>query len=407
MKVVLMVLDSVGIGAAPDAAAYGDSGAATLPHCAASVGGLHLPTLQSMGLGNIPALLPAGQPIPGVSAVPAPTASWGGLREQSQGKDTTTGHWEMAGLLIANGFHIFPPDYPSFPDDLIATFTARTGRTVLGNRAASGTDIIQELGDEHMATGKWIVYTSADSVFQVAAHEAVIPLDELYDGCRAARELCDPLMVGRVIARPFLGPGAGDFTRTQNRRDFSLSPPEPTILDHLQGHGIKTVTVGKLDDVFAGRGIDRAEHVENNQDAQSRLLALTNEAATQFIFVNLIDFDMLYGHRRDAVGYAAALEATDLFLADLLPKLGRDDCLIITADHGNDPTFKGTDHTREYAPLLIYRPGGEPHNLGIRKGFFDIAQSIADLFDTSPMPRGVSVFQERGKMEARSGLEPL
>ncbi|MDP6439664.1 MAG: phosphopentomutase [Kiritimatiellia bacterium] len=392
MKVFLIVLDSVGIGAAPDAAAYGDAGAATLPHCAEAVGGLHLPALQAMGIGNVPGILSGGHTIRGVPAAPHPTASWGALQELSQGKDTTTGHWEMAGLLIQEGFHIFPPAPPSFPGELVAAFARRTGRDIIGNKAASGTAIIEELGTEHMETGKWIAYTSADSVLQIAAHEDVIPLEQLYAGCRIARELCDPLRVGRVIARPFVGSGPGNFTRTQNRRDFSLLPPEPTILDHLQKHGVKTVTVGKLDDIFAGKGIDRAEHVENNAAAQRIVLDIVEEPESQFVFVNLIDFDTLYGHRRDAAGYAAALEHTDLFLADLLPLLNDDDCLMITADHGNDPTFKGTDHTREFVPFLVYRPGQRVHELGIRQGFYDVAQSVADLFGTAPMPRGVSVF---------------
>lgn len=388
----LVVLDSVGIGAAPDAEAYGDVGSATLPHCAAAAGGLHVPTMQAMGVGNIPGILPGGLSITGVPPAMAPIASWGALQERSQGKDTTTGHWEMAGLLIEEGFHVFPPEHPSFPEELIAAFTAQTGRDILGNKAASGTVIIEELGAEHMETGKWIVYTSADSVLQIAAHEAVIPLDELYAGCRVARELCDPLMVGRVIARPFVGADPENFRRTENRRDFSLVPPESTILDHLQTHGVKTVTVGKLDDVFAGRGIDRSEHVENNQAAQRIVLTIAEESESQFVFVNLIDFDMLYGHRRDALGYATALEHTDLFLADLLPKLGEDDCLMITADHGNDPTFAGTDHTREFVPLLVYRPGQPGVPLGIRNGFYDVAQTVTDLFGVPRMKRGESVI---------------
>ncbi len=392
MKVFLIVLDSVGVGAAPDAEAYGDSGCATLPHCAEAVGGLRLPTLQTMGLGNIPGILPDGLELTGVPPTPRPTASWGALQELSQGKDTTTGHWEMAGLLIEEGFHLFPPGHPSFPEEMIATFMARTGRGILGNRAASGTVIIEEFGAEHMVSGKWIVYTSADSVFQIAAHEEIVPLAELYAGCEVARELCDPLMVGRVIARPFVGAGPGSFARTQSRRDFSLVPPEPTILDHLQAHGVTTVTVGKLDDVFAGQGIDRSKHVENNRDAQQMVLSIAEEHASQFVFANLIDFDMLYGHRRDSAGYAAALEETDRFLAELLPKLDKDDCLMITADHGNDPTFTGTDHTREFVPFLMYRPGNPARELGIRKGFYDTAQTVADLFGTPPMPRGESVF---------------
>ncbi|NQU40944.1 MAG: phosphopentomutase [Lentisphaerae bacterium] len=390
MKVFLIVLDSVGIGAAPDADAYGDAGAATLPHCAEAVGGLRLPTLQAMGLGNIPDLLPGGLPIAGVEPALRPSASWGALQELSQGKDTTTGHWEMAGVLLEKGFHVFSPEPPSFPAALIDSFTARTGRGILGNCAASGTRIIQDLGTRHMESGDWIVYTSADSVFQIAAHEEIIPLEELYTACRTARELCDPLRVGRVIARPFVGADPEHFTRTENRRDFSLAPPRPMILDHLQAHGIRTVTVGKLDDIFAGQGIDRSEHVENNHDAQRIVLEIANESESQFVFVNLIDFDMLYGHRRDPDGYASALENSDAFLSELLPKLGPEDCLMITADHGNDPTFNGTDHTREFVPLLVYRPERVGQNVGIRHGFFDVAQSVASLFGVPPMPRGFS-----------------
>jgi phosphopentomutase len=389
MRAFLLVLDSVGIGAAPDATAYGDDGANTLGHIAESVGGLRLPTLEKMGLGNIPTLLATGMCIKGVDTTPTPLASWGAMRELSVGKDTTTGHWEFAGLLVDRGFHVFPPEFPSFPDDLIAEFERRTGRKTIGNRAASGTAIIAELGPEQMKTGAWIVYTSADSVFQIAAHEQVIPLPELYRGCEAARELCNPLRVGRVIARPYVGtPGA--FTRTENRRDFSLPLPEPTILDILHDAGTNVVTVGKIDDIFAHRGISTAHHVENNRDAQEALLRDTREIRDGFWFANLIDFDMLYGHRRDAPGYARALEETDAFLGRWIPMLGTDDMLIITADHGNDPTFRGTDHTREYVPLLVHRPGMDAKPLGIRAGFFDVAQSLASFFGIDPVNRGIS-----------------
>ncbi len=390
MRTFLIVLDSVGIGEAPDAADYGDTGANTLAHLSAAVGGLRVPTFQRLGLGNIPALLPLGLPIAGCPPAAPPAASFGALRERSQGKDTTTGHWEMAGLLLEHGFAVFPKGPPSFPAELIAAFERRTGRRAIGNKAASGLAIIDELGPRQLQEGCWIVYTSADSVFQIAAHEGTIPLAELYRGCVVARELCDPYHVGRVIARPFVGtPGA--FRRTENRRDFSYPLPDLTILDRLAARGLHTITVGKLDDVFAQRGIAESIHVENNADAQAALLTL---AATRpgplFAFANLIDFDMLYGHRRDAPGYAAALERTDAFMAEFLDRLRPDDLLLVTADHGNDPTFRGSDHTREYVPLLSYQPGRPGRSLGIRDGFYDIAASVAAFHGLPPLPRGTS-----------------
>jgi len=383
----LIVLDSVGIGAAPDAAAYGDAGANTLAHLAAAAGGLDVPTLQTLGLGCIPPLLPTGLPIDGVPAVDAPGASYGALREVSRGKDTTTGHWELAGLHLPEGFHLFPPGPPAFPEALIRAFRERTGRPVIGNRAASGTAIVAELGERQMREGCWIVYTSADSVFQIAAHEETIPLDELYRACEIARKLCNPLRVGRVIARPFVG-APGGFRRTENRRDYSLPPPEPTLLDRLHDNGVRVTTVGKLDEVFAHRGIDDSRHLENNPAAQAAILSLLRKRTPGLVFANLIDFDMLYGHRRDARGYAAALENTDRFLAEALPLLGAEDILLVTADHGNDPTFRGTDHTREFVPLLVYRPGRTGRSLGIRQGFYDVAQSLAAFFGLPSLPRG-------------------
>jgi phosphopentomutase len=389
MRAFLIVLDSVGIGEAPDAAKYGDAGANTLAHLAAAVGGLRAPTLTAMGLGNIPALLPKGISIAGVPPVTSPLACYGAMHEVSKGKDTTTGHWEMAGLELKKGFHLFPHGPPSFPAELIAAFEKRTGRRTIGNKAASGIAIIAELGPQQVKDGSWIVYTSADSVFQIAAHEEIIPLKELYAGCAIARELCNPLMVGRVIARPYIGrPGA--FTRTENRRDFSYPLPEPTILNKLSEAGIPVTTVGKLDDVFARSGITKSVHLENNRDAQSAMLELANSQPEGFIFANLIDFDMLYGHRRDSRGYATALEDTDSFLSILLPRLSNHDMLIITADHGNDPTFRGTDHTREFVPLLVYRKGVPGKSLGIRQGFYDIGQSLAAFFGIARIQRGKS-----------------
>jgi len=420
MNVILIVLDSVGIGAAPDAAEYGDAGANTLAHLAEAVGGIHLPTLQRLGLGNIPALMPSGLPIRGVPAAEQPLAGYGAMREVSQGKDTTTGHWEIAGLELARGFHLFPKGPPSFPPELVAAFEQKTERRLIGNQAASGTAIIQELGERQMREGAWIVYTSADSVFQIAAHEEKIPLSELYRACEIARALCDPYQVGRVIARPFVGrPGA--FRRTENRRDYSYPLPEPTVLDRLKAASVPVTGVGKIEDIFDHRGLTRSFHTNTTSASQQQVLELARDGTDGLIFANFIDFDMLYGHRRDARGYATALEQTDRFFSDLLAVLCLEDWLIITADHGNDPTFHGTDHTREYVPLLAYqpgRPGRSPSyaqksrdpacnamrsiagrlppgaSLGIRHGFYDVAQSLVAIFGLPPMPRG-KAFVER------------
>ncbi len=390
MKAVLIILDSVGIGSAPDAAAYGDQGAATLPHLAAAVGGIKLPTMQKMGLGNIPTILPLNpkKMIEGVPPEPQPIASWGAMREMSDGKDTITGHWEIAGLEVDPGFHNFPREN-SFPPDLIANFEKETGRKLIGNKAASGTEIIEELGEEHMRTGALICYTSADSVFQVAAHEEIVPVPELYRYCEIARRLCDPLRVGRVIARPFIGQ-PGSFKRTENRKDFAYRPDEPTILERLVDNNVPVYAVGKIEDIFAHRGITESVHTGNNADSQAMAEKWTREKSSGFIIANFIDYDMLYGHRRDAKGYARSLEQTDQWLATYLPLIGPNDMLMLTADHGNDPTFEGTDHTREYVPLLVYRPGEANENLGIRRGFYDIAQSLAKFFSIPAIPRGAS-----------------
>jgi phosphopentomutase len=393
MKAILIVLDSVGIGPAPDAAAYGDAGSATLPHIAEAVGGLKVPTLGAMGLGNIPALIPGGIPIRGVLPCPQPTSCFGAMQEMSEGKDTVTGHWEIAGLEIRPGFRIFPQEYPSFPPELVAAFEQRTGRKIIGNKAASGTAIIEELGAEHMRTGAWIAYTSADSVFQIAAHEEIVPLKELYRACEIARELCDAYRVGRVIARPFVGkPGA--FKRTENRRDYAFKPAEPTVLERLVSGGVPVYAVGKIEDIFAHRGITESVHTGNNRDSQRQVAQWTRQKKDGLIFANFIDFDMLYGHRRNARGYADAIEQTDDWLGEYLPLLSKDDMLILTADHGNDPTYKGSDHTRETVPLLVYRPGRPGQSLGLRTGFYDIAQSLADFFGIQTLPRGVSFHKK-------------
>ena len=392
MKVIVVVLDSVGIGEAPDADAYGDAGSATLPHVAGAAGGLELPTFQSLGLGNIPPLLPLGLPIAGCPAVEKPLASFGAMQEVSQGKDTITGHWEICGLEVNPGFHNFPLEHPSFPEELLAAFEKETGRTVIGNKAASGTAIIEELGAEHMRTGAWIAYTSADSVMQLAAHNAVIPLEELYRGCEIARQLCNPLKVGRVIARPFTGePGA--FKRTEDRRDYAYTPYEPLITERLFDAGIPVYAVGKIEDIVVHRGITDSIHSGNNLESQQAVAQFMRMDGDGFIFANFIDFDMLCGHRRDPAAYAAALRLTDAWLGRFIKTLSNDDVIILTADHGNDPTFKGTDHTREYVPLLVYRPNQPVKNLGIRKGFYDIAQSLAERFGLESIPRGTSIFK--------------
>lgn len=391
-RAFLVVLDSVGIGEAPDAGSYGDEGANTLAHVAAAAGGLDLPFLQGMGLGNIPPLLPSGKPIAGVPPASAPRASYGAMQEVSAGKDTITGHWEMAGLHLEDGFRVFPPEPPSFPSGLVDDFAGETGRPVIGNCGASGTRIIQELGDRQLREGAWIVYTSADSVFQIAAHEEAVPLAELYDACSVARRLCNPYRIGRVIARPFTGAPGGPFARTANRRDYAYPPPEPTVLEHLHTSGITVSTVGKLDDIFAGRGIARGLHARGNAEAQETVLRLAAEGAPGLVFANLIDFDMLYGHRRDPLGYAAALREADAFLASLHARMREADLLIVTADHGNDPTFRGSDHTREYVPVLVCGRRLPPRALGIRKGFFDVAQTLATHFGLSPQARGRSMI---------------
>lgn len=394
MKAYLIVFDSVGIGAAPDAAAYGDTGTSTLAHTAQRAGGLSMPCLQSLGLGNIPVLTDNLQ-INGVPPAESPLASFGAMQEKSIGKDTTTGHWEIAGLELTKGLALFPPGPPSFPEQLIRDIEEHTNRKVIGNKAASGTAIIDELGKEQMETGAWIAYTSADSVFQVAAHEDIIPLQELYDACAFIRQKCNDLAVGRVIARPYSGQ-PGSFQRTNNRRDFSLPLPEASIITHLANHGVHVTMVGKLDDIFPDTGFHESFHCEDNAGAIEAVQQLAKRPALdkdEFYFINLIDFDMRYGHRRNPEGYAKALEQADSFIADLIEKLADKDCLMMTADHGNDPTHTGSDHTREYVPLLVYGKAHKPASLGVRNGFYDIAQSLAHFFGAPDIPRGKSFMQ--------------
>jgi len=388
MRAFLLVIDSFGIGALPDAAQYGDAGSNTAVHIGRAVGGAKWPVLTRFGIGNAAKLL--GEDLPGAAVQDAPAASFGVMREVSPGKDTTTGHWELSGIQLVKAFPVFPPDYPSFPQELLDRLTRATGYEFLGNKAASGTVIIEELGAEHLATGKPIAYTSGDSVFQIAAHEDVIPLDKLYELCHAARVVCDDWTVGRVIARPFRGkPGA--FERTAGRHDYSYRLPGPTVLDHLRGAGVETVAVGKISDIFNGQGIDVSYADKGNPACLDRTLALAREhSPSRFVFVNLVDTDMVYGHRRDPRGYHDSVAATDRALEDLLPLMNADDLLVITADHGCDPTFRGSDHTREHVPLLVYRKGQPGRDLGVRSSFADMAQSLAAFFGAPKFPVGTS-----------------
>ncbi|NLG57134.1 MAG: phosphopentomutase [Clostridiales bacterium] len=369
-KAVLIVLDSVGAGALPDAHLYGDVGANTLGHTVL-VTGLRLPNMEKIGLGAIrTAFLPHSVHARGVSAR---------LKELSPGKDTTTGHWEMAGVRLSQAFPTFPD---GFPEDFITRFETAIGRGTLGNYAASGTQIIEDLGEEHLKTGSPIVYTSADSVFQIAAHEEVIPPEELYQICQTAREmLTGELAVGRVIARPFVGNSREGFTRTGNRRDFSLTPPGNTILDDLKQAGFDVIGVGKIEDIFAHQGLTDSNHAAGNAACIQAALEYLEKPFDGLLFINLVDFDMLHGHRRDPEAYARALKDFDEALPRFQEALGPEDLLIITADHGCDPTFSGTDHTREYAPLLAWRPGLSGHShLGDLETFSDIAATISDFF---------------------------
>lgn len=369
-RAILIVIDSVGCGDAPDAEKYGDEGSNTLANTARSVGGLYLPNMGRLGLGNLTS-------IEGVPPVDVPLGAYGRLTETSAGKDTTTGHWEMAGVPLSRPF----PTYPNgFPADLIAEFERRIGRGTLGNYPASGTVIIQELGEEHVHTGKPIVYTSADSVFQIAAHEEVIPVDELYRMCQIARELLTgEHAVGRVIARPFIGQ-PGSFTRTERRKDFSLAPHHNTILDVLKADGQEVMGVGKIEDIFAYRGLTQSNHTGNNMASVDAILEFMTSDAEGLIFANLVDFDMLYGHRNNPRGYADALEEFDTRLPEIQMALRNVDVLMITADHGNDPTTSSTDHSRERVPLLVTGPRVRwGVNLGTRDTFADVAATIADL----------------------------
>jgi phosphopentomutase len=382
-RVVWIVLDSVGIGEMPDAADYGDVGSNTLGNIA-RVRGLNIPNLARLGLGNI-------RPLAGVAPAAEPAASFGRCALASPGKDTTTGHWEMVGIHLDQPLPLYPR---GFPPEIMEEFERRIGRSTLGNYPASGTEIIRELGAEHMRTGSPIVYTSADSVFQIAAHEEVIPLWELYKMCETARQILrGPHEVGRVIARPFIGsPGA--FTRTANRHDYAVPPPPGMLLDRLEDARVSVYGVGKIFDVFLGRGIGPHVKTVSNADGMAKTLAAIDEEAGGLIFVNLVDFDMLYGHRNDVEGYGRALEEADTWLPSLLGKLTAGDLLILTADHGCDPTTPSTDHTREYVPLLAYTPRRvQGTDLGTRATLSDIGQTVAENFGVHIM-KGTSFLSE-------------
>lgn len=379
-RVIVIVLDSVGVGEAPDADAFGDVGSHTLGNTARAVGGLKLPNMEAMGLGNIAM-------VDGLTPQTEPTAAYGRLMEVSAGKDTTTGHWELMGIQLMRSF----PVYEHFPPDVIERFESAIGHQTLGNYPASGTVILDELGEEHVRSGKPIVYTSSDSVFQIAAHEEIYPPEELYAMCRTAREILrGEHEVGRVIARPFIGkPGA--WERTPNRRDFSVLPPQPTVLDSIKDAGQMVFAVGKIEDIFAGQGITGAAHTIDNMDGVDLTLKVMREHPERgIIFTNLVDFDAKFGHRNNPRGYANALIEFDARVPELLAALKADDVLILTADHGNDPVTPSTDHSREYVPVLISGAQIKHVNIGIRPTFADLGATIADMLGVTAPPCGAS-----------------
>ncbi|MGM8214033.1 phosphopentomutase [Bacillaceae bacterium W0354] len=384
-RVFLIVMDSVGIGEAPDAKDFNDEGADTLGHIAEHMNGLNMPNMAKLGLSNI-------REIKGIDKVDHPLAHYTKMQEASSGKDTMTGHWEMMGLRIDQPFRTFPN---GFPDELINRIESHTGRKVIGNKPASGTQIIEDLGQEHMETGALIVYTSADSVLQIAAHEEVVPLDELYNICEFAREITleDPYMIGRIIARPFIGePGA--FERTSNRHDYALKPFGRTVMNELKDAGYDVLALGKISDIFDGEGVTKSIRTNDNSDGMDKLVKSMDENFHGLNFLNLVDFDAKYGHRRDPKGYGEALEEFDRRLIEVLDKLKDDDLLIITADHGNDPVHHGTDHTREYVPLLVFHKGIEEGiKLPLRETFADVGATIAENFNIKLPDYGVSFLK--------------
>jgi phosphopentomutase len=381
-RAIVIVMDSVGVGELPDAAVYGDQGSDTLGNIARRVP-LGIPTLRQMGLGRVAR-------IGGDSS--AASAAVGRMAEASPGKDSVTGHWEMMGVVLDRAFPLFPS---GFPQEIIAEFSRRTGRGVLGNKAASGTVIIDELAPEQMRTGALIVYTSADSVFQIAAHEEIVPVPELYRACEIAYDLVGKgLGVGRVIARPFVGK-PGRFQRTANRHDYALPPSGETLLDRVKAAGLPVVAIGKIEDLFAGRGITEARHTASDDEGMTLVERKLEKIDRGLIFANLVDFDTLYGHRNDVDGYARNLERFDGRLAALLPRVRERDVLIVTADHGNDPTTPSTDHAREYVPLLVTGPRVQAGvDLGTRATFADLGQTLADIFDAGPLAHGTSFLRD-------------
>ena len=382
-RAAIIVLDGLGIGAAHDAGAYGDIGSDTLGNVLRSVGGLALPNLEWFGLGCC-------APLTGIAPAALPAAAFGTAQPASAGKDSTTGHWEICGVVLERAF----PTYPrGFPAEVIAEFSRRTGRGVLGNKASSGTVILDEFGPEHQATGQWIVYTSADSVFQIAAHEEVVPLRELYAGCAAARELLrGEHAVSRVIARPFVG-GPGAYKRTPNRKDFSLPPTGPTLLDGLENARVPRVGVGKVDDLFAGRGIT-STHTPTNADGYRLIIEALRTMEGGFLFVNVIEFDQSWGHRNDVPGFVGGLRELDGVLPRLLEAVQEEDLIIFTADHGNDPTTPSTDHARERVPVLVYGPKVRAVSLGERRTFADMGQTVAEFLGAVPLAAGTSFLHE-------------
>ncbi|EFV77664.1 phosphopentomutase [Cytobacillus oceanisediminis] len=385
-RVFLIVMDSVGIGEAPDADKFGDKGADTIGHIAEKMNGLKMPNMGKLGLSNI-------NEIKGIEKAEKPMAFYTKMQEASNGKDTMTGHWEIMGLNIQTPFRVFPD---GFPQELISELEARTGRKIIGNKPASGTEILVELGEEHMKTGALIVYTSADSVLQIAAHEDIIPIEEQYEICKIARELTldEKYMVGRVIARPFIGE-PGNFQRTSNRHDYALKPFDRTVMNEMADIGLDVLAIGKISDIFDGEGVTEAIRTTSNMDGMDKLIETFEKEFTGLSFLNLVDFDALFGHRRDPEGYGKALEEFDERLPEVFEKMQDGDLLMITADHGNDPVHHGTDHTREYVPLLVYsKDMEEGQELPISETFADIGATIADNFNVKMPAFGKSFLNQ-------------
>ncbi|SEP70627.1 phosphopentomutase [Piscibacillus halophilus] len=385
-RVFLIVMDSVGIGEAPDAKEFNDEGADTLGHIAEHMNGLTMPNMGKLGLSNI-------REVKGIEPAEHPMAHYTKMQEASVGKDTMTGHWEIMGLRMDQPFRTFPE---GFPEDLVQKIEAKTGRKVIGNKPASGTKIIEELGKEHIDTGALIVYTSADPVLQIAAHEDVVPLEELYNICETVREMTkdDPYMIGRIIARPFVGE-PGNFQRTSNRHDYALKPFGRTVMNEMQDADYDVIALGKISDIYDGEGVTEAIRTNDNSDGMDKLLESLNQSFTGLSFLNLVDFDAKFGHRRDPQGYGEALEEFDRRLPEVLDKMNEDDLLIITADHGNDPIHHGTDHTREYVPLLAYHKGiKEGKELTLRQTFADVGATIAENFNVKSPKYGESFLND-------------